>query len=472
MKGNIKENNHLLQVLILGLLFALIYMMPAFVQKAEASTVGVTGVKVHTFDVGSGSCAIVEFELNTGGSSYTMVDAGSGYKTTDAEYKETLSDIQDFITQKGITAFKYVILSHYDSDHTKMLDDLIGSSKIQVGQFVCKTYSKTLPALRAAKDADLTPMITYYDKVRSVIAKKKSQGKLSNAEILSPSSGDLLTVGNYVQENGKYTAVKVSLRFFNKSGSHFSGLYTLGSNNKVTFTNKNMYDWRAASNNDSLVFVMRYYDPSAYGDSSRVKKILFCGDILSTAMTEFIGKSYEYDADADKVVSTAAPTDVSNTFQKYASDCDLVAGWPHHGKILGAELRENESETAFTDDWRTSYMIREDFTNLVAKEQNQTVCFVSTKTTETIKEKADKWNSGQWEIDQGTEAFDIPSLVKFKDGGYYTNCITGGHALLSKFDVMAETQTIYACKSTATKYNERLINTTDKTYYDFNYVFK
>lgn len=482
MNENTKGKNRFLHVFIFAILFTILYMMPVFGQKAEAGTVGVTGVKVYTFDVGSGSCAIVEFELNTGDYSYIMVDAGSGYKTSNSEYTDTLNDIQDFITQKNIKTFKYVILSHYDSDHMKMLDALVGSKDIKVGQFVCKTYTATeLAALEKASqmeedDLTLTEVAGNYEKVQAVIEKKKSQGTLQNAEVISPTIDDEpLSVGTYVQENGKYTAVKVSLRFMNTDSSHFTGLYKVV-NGKVNITNEHMYDWRAASNNDSLVFVMRYYDPAYYGNNDHVTKILFCGDILSGKMAELVGKSYDYIGDPDnkgdgEVISTSQSTPLSDMFQKYASGCDLVAGWPHHGKILGTELKENNKKTVFTKDWATSQTIRDDFSKLVSKSGNETVCFVSTETKETIKQKADDWNSGNWSKEKGIEGFDIPSLVKFKAGGYYTNCITGGHALLSKFDVIKNTQTVYACKSTATKYIERLINTTDKTYYDLNYTF-
>lgn len=339
----------------------LCFLSPAVSMVANASDVGVVGVNVYTFNVGSGACSIVKFAINNGTNQYILVDAGAGYSRgkPDEAYVKTVNGINKFIKNEGITRFKYIIFSHFDSDHIKMLEQLMEANNFTVGQFIYKKYEGTIgdrlknaSALQAKNSGKLTgeKLCRVYDnisEIEDVISKFNK--RISKKVPLSPylDSGNDITIGNDVSDGGGgYKAVKVTLKFLNKNKSYY--------NDFTTKSNTFAYDYRLASNNDSLVFTISYRDPRKeyHNREEYMKKILFCGDIQSNAMNG-----------------------LANRFSLYAKDCDLVL-WPHHGKILGAEREENKEYTQYKDLYLKNAAYRKNFTDIVGKGKD-TYCFVS-----------------------------------------------------------------------------------------------
>lgn len=334
---------------------------PVYNLSVNASGVGVVGINVYTFNVGSGACSIVKFTISNGTKQYILVDAGCGYNRAkpDEEYVQTVRVINNFIKKEGITRFKYIILSHFDSDHIKMLEEIMTKNKFTVGQFIYRKYDgiiwqrlKKADGMVAENSGKLTGeklCQVYHNakEVEKVIS--KFEKRISKKVALSPylDSGNDIVIGNDVSNGaGGYEAVKVTIKFLNKNPSYFSHFSTK--------SNKFAYDYRLASNNDSLVFTISYQDPRKeyHNKKDCVKKILFCGDIQSNAMNG-----------------------LRNRFSLYAADCDLVL-WPHHGKVLGVERKENKEYTQYKDLWEKNPVYRSNFTNVVAKGK-ETYCFVS-----------------------------------------------------------------------------------------------
>lgn len=456
-------------------------ILPLQIQSGYgAQKTGITNVNLYMFNVGSGSCSIVELKLNTGGASYILVDAGTSHQRAKKTYNTIVKNIKTFIKLKKIKKFEYVILSHYDSDHVKMLKSLIGDKSMKVVNIICRSYTentkKSLKAITKKQDIDGTittldgqkigmpATIKYYNDTWELIKEKKKQG--AKIKVCDYTSSPI-TIGSEVK--GKKPGVKVALRFLNKSKSYY---YRLQKNGKPI--NRHIFDWRAASNNDSLAFSMSWYDPGYHGEDNHLRKILFCGDIQNGAMEEYVGKKYVYSKGSKKVLVKSASTSMSKKFKRYASDCDLVAGWPHHGKIAGAEGPNYYNYTAYPYQNKTTSNVREDFTKIIRKKNNESICFVSTliiqDKVKSIKAKSEQWRAGNRSVGK---SFDIPSLVNFKDGGYYTNCLTKGTALLAEFNVNTPKKgmKIYACRASKKKLYKLTINRKSGKYYNLNYNF-
>lgn len=349
------------KVIVVFLSIFLCISNPVYTLSVNASGVGVVGINVYTFHVGSGACSIVKFTINNGTKQYILVDAGCGYNRAkpDEEYLQTVNRINNFIKNEKITRFKYIIFSHFDTDHIKMLEEIMAENKFTVGQFVYKKYDETITSrlknadgLKAENSGKLTGeklcrIHQNIEELERVIS--KFEKRISNKTVLSPylDSGNDITIGNDVSDGaGGYKAVRVTIKFLNKNKSYFTDF--------TTKTNRFAYDYRLAGNNDSLVFIISYQDPRKeyHNKDEYNKKILFCGDIQSNAMNGLL-----------------------NRFSMYAAGCDLVL-WPHHGKILGVEREENKGYTQYKDLYEKNPSYRLNFTNVIAKGKD-TYCFVS-----------------------------------------------------------------------------------------------
>lgn len=163
----------------------------------NAATTTNSELKVHYFNVGLGTCVIVEKDNH-----FMLVDTGTG-KTALNEVETWIESKQSELKQQNKTfAFDYVVISHYDSDHVKNLagilnlDDNTGATPntendISVGKFIARKYS----------NAVMVKMIENADKISTKIAKdKRKEAKQNNtkyftnyiefANVVALSSGD------------------------------------------------------------------------------------------------------------------------------------------------------------------------------------------------------------------------------------------------------------------------------------------
>lgn len=75
---------------------------------------------VHFADIGQGDCCIIEFPDGTN----MIIDAGSGTSASSATINKTLDFISDTLGN-GFKYFDYAVLTHPDSDHCNVLDDVL-----------------------------------------------------------------------------------------------------------------------------------------------------------------------------------------------------------------------------------------------------------------------------------------------------------------------------------------------------------
>jgi len=268
-----------LSLFIIALIIMLNITVPFQVQASNE----VTRIRVYSFYVGKGDCYIIQLIVDNGVSEYVLVDTGQNNKT----------EITNFIKSKNIKKFKYVILTHYDKDHSYQLKNIL--ENVEVGNYLIRRYSSDIvAALKEYKDTYDYGLYTHYTNVENVI--KVKEGNLNKVVSPRKSANTVFDIGNNIE-----------IRFLNKYASYFTDLIseepadTTTAKNVSTFKNK----LGLASNNDSLVFTIRTKNGAG------MEAMVFNGDVRPEAMLD-------YNGDAN--------------FKKYANEAGFFT-FPHHGLV-------------------------------------------------------------------------------------------------------------------------------------------
>ncbi len=275
-------------------------------------------IRVYTFYVGKGDCHIIEFVKENGSKEHVLIDTG----------KEQAANILNFIKTKKIVKFKYVILTHFDSDHVGQFDKLIVESKIPVGNYLMRKF--TADTVEAFKDYEIQyddfRIGTRYAKIRASI--KAKEGNLDKIIFPRRSLNHTFDIGDNLE-----------IKFLSRYASFFEELGS-SSRNQLGL----------ASNNDSLVFTIRCKTGGA------MKALMFMGDIRNRVM-----KLYN--------------TDSKYHFVDYAEEAGFFT-FPHHGCIY--------QQDGGNDSGAENKQIRDEFIYNVGKKENSAITFVSSPNNATI----------------------------------------------------------------------------------------
>lgn len=174
-------------------------------QGSSTSDIKDSDFCLETVDVGQGLCLIMKC-----GGEVAMYDGGEYSFRMDKKYVDSRNKVWD-----KYSSFKYVFLSHYDSDHAGGLVDVI--YKKNIGKFIkprykayTKTYDNIKHALKHRKvksvKAKAKKIYTLGDaKIKILRAKKKSYDENDNSIVLKVThknvsyliTGDLTNYGEY-----------------------------------------------------------------------------------------------------------------------------------------------------------------------------------------------------------------------------------------------------------------------------------
>ena len=157
-------------------------------------------LSVHYFNVGLGTCAIVEKTDKNSKKHYMLID--TGMKRKNSKGKEyALNNVKTWIKKrckktgdkKKTFKFDYVIISHYDSDHVKNLEGILNldnsytpkngatiNYNILVDQFIARKYSEATMRTMLKREKD--PYVTYRNYVNFANTVYLSSVNSSDAE--------------------------------------------------------------------------------------------------------------------------------------------------------------------------------------------------------------------------------------------------------------------------------------------------
>lgn len=287
-------------------------------------------LSVHYFNVGLGTCAIVEKTDTNSKKHYMLID--TGMKRKDSNNKEyALNNVKTWIanerTKLEQTAqtfkFDYVIISHYDSDHVKNLEEILnlhnnyGSNKkidlnddIPVDQFIARKYSEATMSTMLKRES--TPHVTYRNYVEfanTVYLSSVHSSDAGNKTFSKPItfSAKNKTLKTLIAENpsihkqvSDIAGTKIEdakkqkkLKWINPTKNHsftFANdvtikFYSLNNDNSFISKKKNKKEYAEigyseAINDDSLVFKIKYKNSSFW----------FLNDIKKLGMQELLTK--------------------------------------------------------------------------------------------------------------------------------------------------------------------------------------
>lgn len=246
--------------------------------SAKAATNG-TELKVHYFNVGEGTCVILEQNGH-----YMLIDTGMN--------KQPLKRVQNWIATNNVKKFDYVIISHYDLDHVSNLKGILNldtNNPIKVGKFLARKYSKAAmkTMLGRSKQAGAYTYVNNYVEFVNVVALSSGAKKEPIISRGSTISTKLDAVYNKIEEYStkkndskellwKNPIDDYSCEFGNGVKIKF---YTLNSGDTHT-TNKNIL-YKEAVNDDSLTFKITYNGSSFW----------YFNDLKQEGMKEILGRT-------------------------------------------------------------------------------------------------------------------------------------------------------------------------------------
>lgn len=264
--------------------------MPLSAKAATTTVTNGTDLKVHYFNVGDGTCVILEQNGH-----YMLIDTG--------EYDQPLKRVQNWMATNNVKKFDYVIISHYDSDHVSNLKGLLNLDKdnpienldantpIKVGKFLARKYSKASMTTMLGRSAELGgySYINNYMDFVNVVARCsgttydpiKSKGSALNTKKTLNAVYKKIDVYSTKKNESKELLWKnpiddYSCEFGNGVKIKF---YTLNSGDTHT-TNKNIL-YKEAVNDDSLTFKITYKGSSFW----------FFNDLKQEGMKEILGRT-------------------------------------------------------------------------------------------------------------------------------------------------------------------------------------
>lgn len=237
------------RLLSLSIAIVLIVVMLNPVSASAANTV--ERIRVYSLSVGQGDCQIIQFVMTAGNSEYVLIDTGNQNKDL----------ILQFIKQKNIKEFKYVILTHFDGDHSGQLSYILANKDLTVKNYVMRKFTAaTLASLKTYENTFGFKIYTRYQTVNELI--KAKEGNLDKIIFPRRSLDNILTVGDNIE-----------IEFFDRYTSFFDdGLSAVPTENQLGL----------ASNNDSLVFCVR-----AKG-SNKMRPLMFTGDVRPGGMNMYL----------------------------------------------------------------------------------------------------------------------------------------------------------------------------------------
>lgn len=224
MKNTVKKLTSLILVLAIGLSFRI----------PMSANAAATTFRFHFINVGEGDAIIIE----SSDGHYMLVDTGY--------YVEGKGDrtqnLVEFIKNKGIETFDYVVITHYDPDHAGGLQRLFGKNKvidknITVKNYVVRGYNNTTYNL-IAQQGRLADFKTCYDKFNEIkgitTVLKPSQGTTYNFQgatmtFLNPTKTNFTsdTINDLDHLAGTVNLESLVFRFsFNLGGKTNSVLFT------------------------------------------------------------------------------------------------------------------------------------------------------------------------------------------------------------------------------------------------------
>lgn len=258
--------------------FALI-AATAFSTKLPVNAVTATNteLKVHYFNVGLGTCAILEKDNH-----FALIDTGMN---NDEKHAYALSNIQNWISNKKKVVgeknflFDYVVISHYDSDHVKnlrkilKLDDNTGKNPntendIPVGKFLARKYSLGVMKKMIEKSSENITYFSNYVSFANTVALSsgKTEKPIDEAQLDKVKTKNISTREDFIESihNSIVNIQKDTGMLWKNPINDFSCKFTDGVDINFYSLNDNMSYiptdeyYKEAVNNDSLVFKITY----------------------------------------------------------------------------------------------------------------------------------------------------------------------------------------------------------------------
>lgn len=274
--------------------------MPLSAKAATTTVTNGTDLKVHYFNVGLGTCVILEQNGH-----YMLIDTGEESYTLNTGTEYALSGIKKWMNTKKVTKFDYVIISHYDADHVRNLKSILKldtKNPIKVGKFLARKYSKAAMK-KMLQRSEKTTYAYLNDYINFVNVVLLSPGTIKNPTTQITSKGSTITdkfdaVYDKIENISKKTNEDGELLWKNPTGDYScvfgNGVkikfYTL--NNGDTYaTNANII-YKEAVNDDSLVFKITYNAASFW----------FFNDLKKDGMIDILNRTRKADYDTSVVL--------------------------------------------------------------------------------------------------------------------------------------------------------------------------